>query len=255
MLNTLYDYYQQLALSTDQLIWLLVCASLVGMAKTGLSGVGLLVVPVLAKALGARESVGILLPILIIADIFAVTYYNKHANWKHVLKLLPWALVGIVIGLFFGKSINDEHFKITIAVLVIVGIVILLFQDLRKDKTKIPDNWWFAAVLGLAGGFATMVANAAGSILALYLLSMRLPKDSYIGTGAWFFFIVNVIKVPLHVVYWKTITPDTLLLNLISVPAIIVGVVIGIKVVKLLPEKVFRVFIILSTLVVALFLF
>ena len=129
MLNTLYDYYQQLALSTDQLIWLLVCASLVGMAKTGLSGVGLLVVPVLAKALGARESVGILLPILIIADIFAVTYYNKHANWKHVLKLLPWALVGIVIGLFFGKSINDEHFKITIAVLVIVGIVILLFQD------------------------------------------------------------------------------------------------------------------------------
>lgn len=249
------NYLQTFGLEINQWLWLWLCACLIGMAKTGLSGFGNLVVPILAATLGGKASVGILLPILVFADIFAVSYYNRHADWNHVLKLLPWAIVGIAIGFFVGMHISDRQFNLIIAILVIIGIVIIIIQDLFKDKFTVPNHWIFAALLGLAGGFTTMVANAAGAIMALYLLSMRLPKQNYIGTAAWFFFIVNVLKVPLHVFWWKTITLQSFTMDLFSLPAIILGVFIGIKTVKVLSEKIFRIFIIASTIAAAVFLF
>ena len=203
--------------------WLLLCLSglLIGMSKTGLSGVGLMVVPILANAFGGRPSVGLLLPILIFADVFAVAWYNRHAEWKYILRLIPWALAGIGIATLVGKNLSDATFNRLLAVLVISGVGILVWRDLRSGKEKIPESHLFAASLGLLGGFATMIGNAAGPVMALYLLSMRLPKNSYIGTGAWFFFIVNVSKVPLHVWSWKTITPDSFLLDILMIPAIL----------------------------------
>jgi len=161
---------------------------LIGMSKTGISGLGLMVVPILANAFGGRISVGLLLPILVFADVFAVSWYNRHAQWKHIFKLIPWTLAGILTATLIGNKLSDSTFNRLLAFLVCSGIFILIWQDIRSNKVKIPESKWFAASLGLLGGFATMMGNAAGPVMALYLLSMRLPKNSYIGTGAWFFF-------------------------------------------------------------------
>lgn len=249
------DLIQSYDLNSLQWILLGICGLLVGMSKTGLSGVGLMVVPLLANAFGGRPSVGLLLPILIFADIFAVSWYNRHAQWKHILRLLPWALGGILLATFVGKSISDSTFNRLLAAMVIFGIVILIWRDIRSGKMKIPESRWFAAGLGLLGGFATMIGNAAGPVMAIYLLSMRLPKNIYIGTGAWFFFIINLSKVPLHIWSWKTITAESFILDLLMIPAIAAGAFLGIWVVKLLPEKVFRIIVIVTTLLSALLLF
>jgi uncharacterized membrane protein YfcA len=225
------------------------------MSKTGISGVGLMVVPLLANAFGGRPSVGLLLPILIFADIFAVTWYHRHAQWKHILRLLPWAFAGIITATLVGKSISDQSFNKLLAVLVIGGIAILVWRDIRSDKLKIPQSRWFAATMGLLGGFSTMIGNAAGPVMALYLLSMRLPKNTYIGTGAWFFFIVNLSKAPLHIWSWKTITLNSFMLDVMVIPAIAAGAFLGIWLVRLLPEKFYRILVIVTTLLSALLLF
>ncbi|MEE9462894.1 MAG: sulfite exporter TauE/SafE family protein [Bacteroidales bacterium] len=241
-------------LTAMQWLIVLLCAMLVGMAKTGLSGVGLMVVPLLASVFGGRPSVGLLLPILVFADVIAVSYYNRHAEWKYILRLLPWALIGVGAGVLIGQVISDIVFNRLLAVVVLTGIVLMILQDMRK-KASVPDYWWFAMGLGLLGGFATMIGNAAGPIMALYLLSMRLPKNIYIGTGAWFFFIVNVFKVPFHVGIWKTITVQSLLFDVLMIPAIAIGALLGIWLVKFFPEKAYRIFIIATTLFSALLLF
>lgn len=214
-----------------------------------------MVVPILANAFGGRVSVGLLLPILIFADIFAVSWYNRHAEWKHILRLIPWALAGILTATLVGKNLSETNFNRLLAILVVSGIVILIWQDIRSGKIKIPQSRWFAASLGLLGGFATMMGNAAGPVMALYLLSMRLPKNSYIGTAAWFFFIVNLSKVPLHIWSWKTISLDSFLLDLVMIPAITAGAFFGIWLVRLLPEKFYRYLVIATTLLSALLLF
>lgn len=214
-----------------------------------------MVVPILANAFGGRVSVGLLLPILIFADVFAVIWYNRHAQWKHILKLIPWAWAGIMAATLLGKNLSDTSFNRILAILVVSGIVILIWQDIRSKKMKIPESRGFAASLGLLGGFATMMGNAAGPVMALYLLSMRLPKNKYIGTGAWFFFIVNLSKVPLHIWSWKTITIDSFLLDLIMIPAIAAGAFLGIWLVRFFPERLYRILIIATTLLSALLLF
>jgi uncharacterized membrane protein YfcA len=246
---------QSYELSTLQWILLGLSGLLIGMAKTGLSGVGLMVVPLMANAFGGRPSVGLLLPLLIFADIFAVSWYNRHADWKHVLRLIPWALGGILLATLVGKSISDITFNRLLAVMVLIGIGLLLWRDLSKHRMNVPKSGWFAASLGLLGGFATMIGNAAGPVMALYLLSMRLPKNIYIGTGAWFFFMVNLSKVPLHIWSWNTITWRSFQLDLLIIPAIATGAFLGIWLVKLLPEKIFRIIVIATTLLSALFLF
>ncbi len=254
-MQNLAPFFQSYDLTTLQWVLMGLSGLLIGMSKTGISGVGLMVVPILANAFGGRPSVGLLLPILLFADVFAVTWYHRHAQWKHILRLLPWAFAGIVLATLIGKSISDQSFNRLLAALVMGGIAILIWRDIKSDKIKVPRSRWFAGVLGLLGGFSTMIGNAAGPVMALYLLSMRLPKNSYIGTGAWFFFIVNLSKVPLHIWSWKTITVNTVLLDIMVLPSIAAGAFLGIWLVRLLPEKYYRLLVIATTLLSALLLF
>jgi len=232
-----------------------VCGILVGMAKTGITGLGMLAVPILAGIFGGKPSVGLLLPMLCFGDVFAVKYYNRHAEWLYLLRLMPWTLTGIIIALFVGNIVSDTQFKGLIAVTILFGIALMTWGERRQNKIVIPDYWWFSPLFGLAGGFATMIGNAAGPIMALYLLSMHLPKNKYIGTGAWFYMIVNLIKVPLHIFIWKTITVQTISFNIAMLPAITTGAIIGVNIVKKIPEKPYRKFIIIITAIASVKLF
>lgn len=230
------------------------CGLLIGMAKAGVSGTGLMIIPIMAMVFGGKPSTGIVLPMLIIADLMAVKHYNQHADWKYILKILPWAFIGILIAVAIGHYVSESVFKAALSISVLVGVMLMVWRDIRKE-IKIPDNPLFSPLLGLAGGFATMIGNAAGPIMSLYLLSMRIPKLVFIGTGALFFLLVNLSKVPLHVLFWKTINLKTLAFNLMLSPAIIAGVFLGIQIVKFIPEKPYRVLVISATVVSSLLLF
>jgi len=237
-----------------QLIILMVVALLIGMSKTGVSGLGLAVVPLLAVAFGARESTGLMIPLLIMADIYAVVYYHRMADWYHIVRLLPWAMAGTLAGVLAGKYIDAEGFRIMLSSIVFGGLGLMVIRDLVKKREKIPDNRLFAAGIGILGGFASMVGNAAGPVFAVYMLAMRLPKNSFIGTGAWFYFIINSFKLPFHIWVWKTVTPESFLLDLIALPAILLGAWLGIRIVKMLSERVYRIFVVAMTFLSALLL-
>jgi uncharacterized membrane protein YfcA len=229
--------------------WLLLflCALLIGMSKVGVPGVSMIVVPVLAIIFGGKASTGILLPILMMADWFGVGYYHRHAKWSYLWKLLPWAFLGVGIALWVGEVVNDVWFKNIIAVMVFLSIGLMLWKDRKKGSNFFPDTWWFAASMGVLGGFATMIGNVAGPIFAIYLLAMHLPKNNFIGTQAWFFLIINISKFPLHIFVWKTIDWQTLKLDLMLLPGIALGAFLGVLLVKRIPEKTYRAFVIIVT--------
>jgi uncharacterized membrane protein YfcA len=222
--------------------WVLVEASgaLVGLAKTGLPGLGLLFVPLMAFAFGAKASTGVLLPMLNMGDLFAVGWYRRHADLHHLWRLFPWALAGLAAGVTFGADLPDAGFKKMLGILVLVLLALMIWQELRKDQESVPTGWWFHALAGFGAGFTTMVGNAAGPVMSLYLLSMRLPKNSYIGTSAWFFLAVNLIKVPLQIVFWHNMTWPTFVIDLWALPAIAGGAVVGLLVVGRIPERAFK---------------
>jgi hypothetical protein len=209
-----------------------------------------------ALIFGAKESTGVILPMLIAADIMAVTYWHRHAVWKHIVKILPWVAIGIGIALFVGNSINDNQFRIVMLSVVWIMLILMVVNDLwKKESEVIPHNMIFGSGMGLAGGFATMIGNSAGPVFTLYFLAMRLPKKEFIGTSAWLYFIMNTGKLPLQAIVWKNISLVSLIPGLISIPFIALGIFLGIKIVNLFSESVYRYFVIITTLVSSVLLF
>ncbi|PIF06640.1 MAG: hypothetical protein CSA36_00630 [Draconibacterium sp.] len=237
-----------------QWILLAFCAAFVGMSKVGVPGISMIVVPTLALIFGGKASTGVLLPMLMMADLFGVGYYHRHAEWKYLWKLFPFAFLGVGLALWVGEVVNDIWFKNIIAILVFVCVALMLWKDRRSNTGFFPNTWWFAALMGVLGGFATMIGNVAGPIFAIYLLAMHLPKNSFIGTGAWFFLIINFSKFPLHILVWKTISLHTLLLDVILLPAIAIGAYTGIILVKKLSDKFYRTAVIIVTVLSAFLL-
>jgi uncharacterized membrane protein YfcA len=224
--------------------WLLVglCAFLVGVSKTGLPGLGILIVPLMAMALPqhARESTGIMLGMLILGDVFAATYYRHIAEWKHVLRLLPPALVGIVAGWKAMDLVTDNQLKRIIGLIVLAMLAVHFWRTrLRAEDAPIPTQWWFTGTLGFIAGVTTMMANAAGPVMVIYLLAMRLPKLAFVGTSAWFFFAVNWLKVPFSTQLALT-TSASVKLGLLMLPLIAAGSVAGIFLLHRLPQKAFN---------------
>ncbi len=225
----------------DSTGWIVValCAMLVGITKTGIPGLGILVVPLMALVLPTRKSTGILLGILILADIFAILYHRRNARWSHVIRLLPAAFAGIVVGFFGLRFVDDRQLKPIIGAIVLVMLGVNYWRTRAGGKdTPIPAQWWFVAVLGFIAGVTTMMANAAGPIMIIYLLAMRLPKIEFVGTGAWFFFIVNWLKVPLSAKL-ELMTLESVKFDLMMLPFIAVGAVAGIFFLKRIPQKAF----------------
>ena len=219
---------------------------LLGLSKSGIKGIGIIIVVILAFVFGEKASTGILLPMLICADVFAVIFYNRHAQWHIIKKLIPWMIVGVLVGVWFGNDVSEILFKRIMAIIIIVSVLIMFYTEKRKS-TAIPNNKIFSSSAGFLAGFTTMVGNLAGPISNIYFLATRLPKNEFIGTAAWLFFIINVFKLPFHFFVWKTVTKETLILNSALIPAVFLGFFLGAYLVKLISNVNYRRFILIVT--------
>jgi len=231
---------------------LFLSAYLIGIAKGGIKGTALLAIPLMAIVFGGRVSSGMVLPMLLFADLFAVRHYRGYTDWKTLFRLIPLALVGIVLGHFFGFYVSDKVFNHWLAGIILFSLCFMMIQQQEWLRESWVQHPLFAGIIGLFGGFTTMVGNAAGPILTVYLLGLKLPKLWFLGTGAWFYFAVNLLKLPFHVFSWKTIHAESLLLNLCAVPFLVLGFYSGTFVVERLNEKIFRYLIFWMTLIAAL---
>lgn len=239
-------------LQTIQWITLAGAAFMVGLSKAGLKGLGMVLVVLMAQAFPAKASTGLVLPLLIAADTLAVIYYRRDAKWSYLLRLLPAAAVGVLLGVWIGERLDDETFGNILAWIVILGLVLLIWQERSPPSASFMKHPLVSGFAGLAGGFTTMVGNAAGPVMSVYLLATRLPKRQFIGTAAWFFMLINWFKVPFHIWSWQTISWQSLGLNCYVIPAIFIGFWVGIKVVSMIPEKAFRYFVMVVTALTAL---
>ena len=225
-------------------------ALLIGMAKTGVHGAGMLSVPLLAIAFGGKASSGLMLPMLLVADVFGVWYYHRHASFQHLKILFPWSAIGVVVGSWAGNYIPEETFRMFMAATIFISLAVMIWMELG-GRDKIPDNLHLGIAAGFLGGFTSMIGNLAGTVMVVYFLSMRMPKNSFIGTLAWFFLVVNWFKVPFHAFYWHTINSQSWLTALAVTPAIILGAYLGVVIVRKMSEHMYRWFILGMTVIAA----
>ena len=234
--------------SISQWLLILLASFIIGLGKAGLKGVDMLSVTLMAIVFGSKSSTGIVLPLLCLADIAAVAYYNRHAQWKHFWKLVPWMMMGILMGVYLGKDMNEAVFRKIMAVIILVTIVIVVWMEYRKSK-QVPQHPFFAITTGLAAGFTTMLGNLAGAFANLYFLAMRMPKNNFIGTAAWIFLFMNLFKLPFQVFYWKNITRQSLQTDIVLIPTLALGFWAGIAIVGKIKDEQYRKLVILLTVI------
>jgi len=254
------------AMQTEWWEWLLLAlgASMIGLSKTGIAGIGILVVVIFASVLPPKTSVGVVLPILLSADVVAVTAFRRHAEWPHLWRLFPWAGAGIVAGYFAFGRLDDAQVEKLIGGIVLAMIFIHLLRQRREtakqrqaaldDQDEMatpPASLWFVASMGLLAGFTTMVANAAGPVMILYLLAMRLPKMAFIGTSAWYFLILNLFKVPFSYDL-GLIQPASLGLVATLAPFAVAGALLGRIVLRHIDQKTFEIIALALTVIAGL---
>ena len=239
-------------LTTAQWLLALLSAFGLGVAKSGFAGVGLFHVVVFAYLFGAKDSTGIVLPMLIFGDVCAVAAFRQHARWDYICSMsLPTAL-GVVIGWALMNSLSELAYK------PVIGSIILGLAALQTARMwrpgwfeHVPHAMWFAWSLCLISGFSTMLANAAGGIIALYLVTVSLQKLELVGTTAWFFLLLNLFKVPfsaqLGLIGW-----DTLAINVVLTPMIVLGLLAGRWLIHRIPQRQFDSLVLLLSSVAAL---
>ncbi|WP_432484907.1 sulfite exporter TauE/SafE family protein [Kineococcus esterisolvens] len=220
-------------MSTTGLVLLVVAALVIGFAKTAVGGAATVAVAIFASVLPAKESTGAILPLLIVGDLFAVAAYRRHADWGLLLRLLPSVVVGVLAGAWFVGAVDDTVMRRSIGgvLLLLVALHLLRRHRLRRrGGDLVPASpgrrRLVAAAFGLLAGFCTMVANAGGAPMSIYLFTMGLGVMSFLGTGAWFFFILNVFKLPFSAGL-GLITAESLRLDLLLVPAVVAGALVG----------------------------
>jgi uncharacterized protein len=225
------------------------CAFMVGMAKTGMPGLGILAVPMMVLTVGeARQATGWLLPILCCADLFAVYYWRKHAAAGRLFSLMPWVLAGVGAGAL-TLNLPERYLRPLVGGIILVMLCLYLWRRYRADVV-VPAH---PVPYGMAAGFSTTVANAAGPVMSLYLLSMRLPKEDFVATGAWFFFFINLIKAPIYI--WQgMITRESLTFDAMVAPAVFVGALAGRWLIHRIPAHIFEWSVIVLTAISTLLL-
>ena len=226
-------------------------AFFVGVSKTGVPGLGILVVPMMVIAVGdARHSAGWLLPVLCMADVFAVWYWGSHAAASRLFSLAPWVIAGMIGGAF-ALALHEQQIRVLVGLIVLVMLVAYLRRRLWPPAEIVAVA---PAPYGIAAGFATTVANAAGPVMNLYLLSKRLPKEEFVATGAWFFFMVNLTKIPVYA--WHGLfTRSGLVFDAMMFPPVLAGALTGRWLIHRIPAKLFELLVVAFTVLSLWFLF
>jgi len=212
-------------------------AFLVGFTKTSVGGVGILAVLLMALAIPGPASPGVLLPMLIVADIMAVFHYRRACQWGILLRLIPPAIIGVAIAWWFLSTTSGYDFSTLIGwvILAMLALDILITDGLRT----LVRGKFLTSIIGALAGAASMVANAAGPVFGIYLLQMGLNKSEFIGTRSWYFLLVNFAKLPFAIALGIT-TRESLTLNLYFLPVILLGAVLGKKLVTYINLKLFK---------------
>lgn len=236
--------------------WFLIAlgAFIIGLSKAGVKGIDMLNVTLMALVFGGKASTGVVLPLLCVADVLAVKYYHRHAQWTHFWKLLPWMAAGILVGVAVGQNLNEAVFRKIMAGIIVLTVVLVLVMEFRRN-VFVPHSPLFVAGTGLASGITTMLGNLAGAFSNLYFLALRMPKNDFIGTAAWVFLVINLFKLPFQVFFWQNITPASLWVDLLLLPALLLGFVLGIRLVARIRDDNYRKVVIALTLVGAFFIF
>ncbi|MFZ5496642.1 MAG: sulfite exporter TauE/SafE family protein [Verrucomicrobiota bacterium] len=219
---------------------LALAAVLFGFSKTGIPGISILSVGILANLMPAKLATGVVLPLLIFADIFAFYTYRKNLEWRRVGGLLPWAVGGVALGWLALGRIDDRQTARLVGAIIALMLALQVWRRWRNpDEAAARAPAWFGPVMGLFAGVTTMIANAAGPVMTLYLLAMRLGKLELLGTGAAFFLLINWIKVP-FAAQLGIINGSSLTLNLWLLPAVALGALLGRPVVERVNQRLFE---------------
>ncbi len=248
-------------------------ALLVGVSKTGIAGLGMVFVAIFANLLPAKEASGFVLPMLIFGDVVAVTSYRRHTQWRYLWRLFPWTAAGVLVGWWAMGRIDNRQASALIGGIIVVLIAVHLWRRRRvkmgeakslgaamvgsgagdgnagvaagavtgaATRAGADDHGvWFAPTIGVLAGFTTLVANAAGPLMAIYLLAMRLPKMEFVGTGAVFFLLLNCFKVP-FMVNLDLITVESFGFNLLLAPVVFGGAMLGRWILPRINQRVFE---------------
>lgn len=222
-------------------IWLAVIGALfIGMAKAGLSGCGLVSVLLFAKAFGAIPSTGVVLPLLIAADFMGYFLLRGSGRWRQIIPLVPPAIIGVILGWWLLGKLDSHLAKLTIGWLILSLLALKLLLDWKRDQLQaLHRHHAFTWFLGIAAGIATMLANAAGPVMTVYLLAQRFDKSEYLGVFTRFFLFINLVKVPFSF-QLDLITPASLLTNLLLLPVVMLGAFLGWRIVKVMSQRVFE---------------
>src|SRR5262245_1233481 len=220
--------------------WVLavVAALIVGISKAGIGGLGMLSVAIFAQLMPAKQATGMVLPLLCIGDIVAASVFRQHARWQHIRRLFPWTAAGVLLGYFALDLVNERQAKLLIGG-IILSLVVMHLVRRRFSGRETEHGAWFAPTIGVLAGFTTLVANAAGPLMVVYMLAMRLPKLDFVGTSAVFFLLLNLFKVP-FMIHLGLINTASFSLNLMLAPIVIAGAWFGRKIVMKIDQRAFE---------------
>ncbi|MEM9282698.1 MAG: sulfite exporter TauE/SafE family protein [Verrucomicrobiota bacterium] len=211
-----------------------------GISKTGFPGLAIVNVLIIAELFGAKNSVGIILPMLVVCDLMVLPLFWKHASWKMVWPLVPVTFAAIIGAWFLLEAINDLTARRVIGAIILLMLILQVIREFRKEFLQtLPDSKWFRWISCALIGISTMLANAAGSVYSIYGLVHKMPKMEFLGIGARFFLLVNLFKMP-FLGQLELINPESLKLNLMLLPALLVGILLGRKIIEFVPQKLFE---------------
>ncbi len=216
----------------------ILAALIVGISKAGIGGLGMLAVVIFSHLMPAKQATGMVLPLLCIGDFIGAATYRQHANWKHIRRLFPWTAAGVVLGYFALDLVNERQAQVLIGTIVLSLVAMHLIRR-RFSGHEAEHGSWFPPTIGVLAGFTTLVANAAGPLMAIYMLAMRLPKMDFVGTGAVFFLLLNFFKVP-FMIHLGLINSASFSFNLLLAPIVIAGAWFGRKLVMKIDQRTFE---------------
>ena len=217
---------------TDPLLWFFAAlgAFMVGVSKAGITGLSILSIALFNHVFSSsKQASGLVLPLLIFGDFVAVFSYRKHTQWHYLWRLFPWTAAGVVLGYFTLGRISDHTARILIGWIIVSLAGLSLWRryvSAPAEEKAASFHWSVGAAIGMTAGFITLIANAAGPLMAIYLVAMRLPKMEYVGTAAVFFMLLNLFKVP-FMVDLGLITTQSFSFNLLLAPAVLLGALAG----------------------------